>query len=197
MIKSALQSSLTNDVKYRSMSAGSVPSSEFLIQTIEVGSTPLASITFDNLAQWTGIYRHLQIVISARTNRAGAPDSPVGIQFNGVTSGYALHLLEGNGNNVTPGALTSQSTGFLGSVNGSTAPAGAFGSIVTDILDFSSASKNTTARSLAGQSSSVPYVYLTSTLFDSTSPVTSITINERTGASFVEGSRFSLYGVTA
>jgi hypothetical protein len=179
------------------MSAGAVPSNEYLIETVVVGSTPALSVQFLDLAQYAGVYRHLQIVISARTNRSGAPDSPVGIQFNGVTSGYALHLLEGNGTNVISAALTSQSTGFLGSVNGSTAPAGAFGSIVTDILDFSSAAKNTTVRSLAGQSSAVPYVYLTSTLFNSTSPVTSIAINERTGASFVQGSRFSLYGVTA
>ena len=169
---------------------------DFVLLEQRVLTTNEASVTFSSLNTLAAGYRHLQLRIAARTNRGGAPDSPVGIQLNGDTAAsYALHLLEGNGSNVISGALTSQTTGFLGSVNGLTAAANSFGAIVTDILDFSSSNKNTTIRSFAGQHSGVPYVYLTSTLWNNTNAVTSVTINERTGASFVQHSRFSLYGV--
>ena len=49
MIKSASRSSLVEDVKYTSMSAGVVPSSEYLIES-RVLDTAVPSITFDNLS---------------------------------------------------------------------------------------------------------------------------------------------------
>lgn len=196
MIKSALQSSLTNDIKYRSMSAGAVPSSEYLIQTYEVGATSLPLITFDNLAQWSGVYKHLQLVYIGRgTTTQGAPV----LRFNADTNylNYANHILQGNGSSVTSASL--QSTFRQGMQISSIAPSGdpanAFGGGVVDILDPFETTKNTTIRSLGGTSSIVQFF---SGVWLNTAAVSSITLSffgESGG--YATGSRFSLYGVTA
>ena len=120
MIKSASQSSLTNDVKYRNLDTFNIPSSEYLIQTIIVGSTPLANITFENLSQYAGTYKHLQLVISARSNRGLDYDYLLFKLNNNVqTKG---HSMIGEGGNVlgwegtNPGIFTANSS-----------PASAFG----------------------------------------------------------------------
>ena len=60
MIKSASQSSLTSNIKYRSMSAGSVPSSEYLItSTVLTQNEP--SITFD-VSGLSAQFRHLVLL---------------------------------------------------------------------------------------------------------------------------------------
>ena len=84
MIKSALQSSLTNDVKYRNLDTFNVPSNEYLIETNILGSNA-ASVTFSSLGQYAGVYQHLQLRITARTNRTGADSDPVILRFNGDT----------------------------------------------------------------------------------------------------------------
>lgn len=187
MIKSASRSSITNDQKYRSMLAGTVPSSEYLIETALV-STATPSVTFSNLAQYAGIYKHLQIVTVAKSTQAGTGSDGVSalIELNG--SGLTAHYLYGDGSQVYTGFVTTH--GFVLNLVRS-GVANAFSASVTDILDAYSSSKNKTVKSIGGYNSELA---LASALWQNTAPISSVTI-KTTADSFAVGSRFSLYGV--
>lgn len=195
MIKSASRSSITNDQKYRSMLAGTVPSSEYLISTTVLeANTP--SITFD-VSSFNGIYKHLQLVIAARTDRPLHVDSAM-IQFNGDTGGnYRAHYLLANGSVVSSGEDGSGIVRvYAARLTGATAGTSIFGAGICDILDPYSSTKNTTTRALAGYTSgSGSEVYLFSGLWANTAAINTIRIFPNIGSNFVAGSRFSLYGV--
>ena len=197
MIKSAAQSSLLNDTRYTSMSAGTVPSDEYLIaSTVLTQNEP--SITFD-LTGLSGIYKNLQLVWIARTANTDTLDWGR-IRFNGSTSGYANHSLVAFGANTTASSttdttdyLTIRSTAFT-SANGT---AGSYAAGVIDILDPFNSSKNTTIRYFGGiVNNPDTRVALNSGLWNNTTPLTSIQIWSNVFANFLPGSRFSLYGVT-
>jgi len=86
---------------------------------------------------------------------------------------------------------------FLGRTAGNTASANVFGASIFDILDFSSTSKNTTARASTGllTGSTTNLIELNSGAHFNTSAVTSLKIQDLTGNNLVTGSRFSLYGI--
>lgn len=189
MIKSASRSSITNNQKHRSMLAGTVPSNEYLIES-RVLDTAVSAVTFDNLAQFAGVYKHLQIVTVAKSTQAGTGSGGVSaiIELNG--SGLTSHYLYGEGTTVLSGFVPAY--GFMlnlvrAGVNG------AFSASVTDLLDVYSTSKNKTLRSIGGYTSELA---LASGLWQNTASVSSITIKTTTD-SFAIGSRFSLYGLTA
>jgi hypothetical protein len=79
---------------------------------------------------------------------------------------------------------------FVGNSN----TANIFGAAVVDILDPFSTTKNTTVRTLLGQTSSTNRVALSSGAFYSTAAITSVTLFPET-ESILAGSRFSLYGI--
>lgn len=196
MIKSASQSSLTNDVKYSSMAAGAVPSNEYLIQTIIVSGTATL-IEFANLGQYHGIYRHLKLVASTR-NTSNVGTGALITRFNGDTANnYTYHALRGYN-----GTLASEVAAPYGAVLTSWNPHGGtnpdnFGIGEAELLDWSSSTKNKTVKSLTGAISYANIVSLFSGSWMSTSPITSIQLVAESGNSFVSGSRYSLYGVTA
>ena len=196
MIKSALQSSLTNDIKYRSMSAGAVPSSEYLISSTVVGATAVPNVEFSNLGDYHGTYRHLKLVYTAR-NSSGGVDG-LRVRLNGVTasSSYKWHGLRAQNGSIASYPSSADGSMEVGATPNASDTAGAYVAGEIDILDFAHASKNTTIRTLAGNySANINFIRLHSGLFISTAPVTSITLFGLNGTSFVEGSRFSLYGV--
>ena len=194
-IKSLQHSSLTDNVFYRSMLAGNEAfddSSDFLLEEVVLPSSA-ASVTFSDLGAYASEYQHLQIRAAVRTDRAATSDD-VTVTINSITNSYAYHTLLGNGSTVISGE-DSPSKPYMRifhGASGATATANAFGAFVMDILDFSSSSKNTTIRALAGSSSTA--VSLNSGLTNNTAAVTSITLDQVSGSNFISGSRFSLYG---
>jgi hypothetical protein len=199
MIKSALQSSLTNDIKYNSMSVGNLPSNEYLIQS-HVLDAATAVIEF-NVTGLGSQFRHLQLVTSVRTNRSDADSDPVRIRFNSDTgSNYARHrLIAYLSTNLISGAATSQNAMFITeSAACANNAANIFAGVVTDILDPFQTNKNKTIRSFGGNhASGWNAVELYSGFWNNTNAVTTITLTPLIGTNFVAGSRFSLYGVTA
>lgn len=195
MIKSASRSSITSNEKYRSMSAGAVPSSEFLIQTILVPAGGLTSVTFDNLAQWAGVYRHLQIVAAVRGTSASNLRMFL-MQLNGDTAAnYMSHALYSDGpGSISDGTKTSMWWSY-GPSGGS--PAGAYGAICTDILDAFSTNKNKTIRSFGGGPNGYNMVNIASGHWRNNAAIASITFTAQAGDGYAEGTRISLYGVTA
>ena len=152
-----------------------------------------SSVTFTGLDAYSD-YKHLQIRAVTRTTRASSNDVVL-LNFNSDSgSNYAWHSLRGSGSAVSSGAGTSQTYIQLGITQTTDNTANAFGPLVADILDFSSSSKNTTVRSLSGQTVGNTFIDLRSGLWNSTSAVTSIELTQF-GTDFVTGSRFSLMGV--
>ncbi len=188
MIKSASRSSITNDQKYRSMLSGTVPSNEYLISTTVLTQNE-PSVTFNNLNQFVGVYKHLQIVYAARSS---VPQTGIFSRINSGNS-YSSHYLLGTGSSVIAGGFTSQPRAQVGLIVGSDATANYYGPGIIDLLDPFSTTKNKTTR---GLSSSNLAVILMSSLSLSTDAVNTWELTPDSG-NFMAGSRFSLYGVTA
>jgi hypothetical protein len=198
MIKSAAQSSLLNDTRYTSMSAGVVPSSEYLIaSTVLTQNEP--SITFDNLAEFAGVYKHLKLVTVSRNAASTASVTGVRLRFNGETSGanYRSHILYATGSGSPLSLYQSSVSGILaGLTNGNTGPTGAFAVAECEILDAFNTNKNTVTRSLTGSSVDGNYrVDMHSSLWINTASINSILVFNDSELAFITGSRFSLYGV--
>jgi hypothetical protein len=198
MIKSAAQSSLLNDTRYTSMSAGIVPSNEYLISTT-ILDTAVSNVIFD-VSSFAGIYKHLQIVYVARnTENSTGTGADFRVELNGNSSSiYSNHFLSATGSgSVSSSAATSAASMRLSFTIRDGRTAGAFSAGILDILDPYSATKNTTVRLFDGYADSgIGFVVLSSGLFNSTAPVSSIKLFND-AFNFKAGSRFSIYGVTA
>lgn len=199
MSRSLRESSLLNTTDYRSLSVGSVPTSEYLITTTVVGATPASNVEFTNLDDYHGVYRHLKLVYTARNSSTGVDG--IRLQLNGVTSSsYKWHGLRYQSGSLLSYAYDSgtDSSMEVGATPHSTDTADVYAVGEVDILDFAHSNKNTTLRTLAGNySGAINFIRLHSGLFMSTAAITSIKAIGLNGSNFVEGSRFSLYGVTA
>jgi hypothetical protein len=146
-------------------------------------------------------YKHLQVRIFARSNRATYPvDDPV-MQLNGDTgSNYTNHTIYGDG--ATTGTFASaprsniRGAGSLASSAGSGWSAG-----VMDILDYTNTSKYKTVKWLQGYDTNGTVagygglIVLTSGAWMNTNAVTSISFEVEGARSYTQYSQFSLYGV--
>ena len=170
-----------------------------LLETQVLGSTT-ASVTFSSLGTYSN-YKHLQIRMVARhTSSNGYGLSEVDLQFNSdTTTNYSIHGLLGDGGSVTSYGAANTSSARVGYFTSANATSGAFGATVIDILDAFD-TKYTTIRSLTGAHSGYngidpdQAVALFSNSWRNTNAVSSITLF-RTGLSFAQYSRFSLYGL--
>jgi hypothetical protein len=182
-------------IPFGTLAASGAPAGAYeLISTTVLGSNQ-ASVVFD-VSSFASTYKHLQIRMVARESGTGGSPS-LSMRFNGNSSSiYASHFLFGNGSSVASSGLASQDKMYLATISDSTKTSGIFTPIVTDILDFSSNTKNTTVRTLYGNvvTGSGLYVGLYSALFNNTAAITSAEISSSVG-NLVAGSRFSLYGI--
>jgi hypothetical protein len=190
-VRSLAQSSLVEPSSTNSMLAGYSGNDFHHLETVRLSSSA-ASVTFSNLARYSD-FQHLQIRAVARSNRSGTGGLAVNITLNGVTTGYQTHLLYGRGSSVLSAAYAGRG---IERMTNAGSEANAFGAFVTDILDPFETTKNTTIRSLGGYSATDPIISLTSTGWFNTASVTSIQLSDP-DASFIAGSRFSLYGLKA
>ena len=164
------------------------------LATAIVPSGGLGSITFAGVP--TG-YRHLQIRIFARTNRASTRDG-IKLRLNGDSgTNYAQHNLLGDGANASSTGYASEPEMALDSVSAATSSsANMFGSIIVDILDYSNTTKNTTVRSSGGNDGNGDgKINLSSNLWNNTSAVTNLYLAPYSGTLFSQYSSFALYGV--
>lgn len=165
------------------------------IETFTVGAGGQSTITFNTIPS---TYKHLQIRMISRTNRAFANDA-LKIRFNSDSgNNYAFHYLNGDGASATAGGLTSSSMTYIPTPNmtGNSASSNMFGATITDILDYTNTNKNTTVRSLGGSDQNGSgNIALQSGLWLNTAAVTTITITPEAGTSFNQYSSFALYGI--
>lgn len=165
-----------------------------LIETQILGSNQ-ASIIFSNLGTYSSTYKHLQIRGVARSTRSAFTSDPLLTRFNGNTSAvYATHNLGGNGSGAGSLAFASE-TSIQNYVIANNTVSNVFGSVVMDILDPYSTTKNTTIRTFTGlNNGSGNFVHLNSGLFNSTASITSVFLAAQNG-DLMTGTRFSIYGV--
>ena len=148
------------------------------------GST--ASLTFAGIPT---TYKHLQLRTLAQQASTGGYAE---IILNNATFNRR-HYLYGNGSSALAGQDTTNAPGIFSSAfsSGSSVFAGS----IIDILDYTSTTKNKVTRSLGGvDNNGSGSIYLMSSLYTSSSAITSITINA-ISQNFTANSTFALYGV--
>jgi hypothetical protein len=164
-----------------------------LISTTVLGSS--ATVSFTSIPT---SFKHLQIRAVARTGAGQVPDQ-ITLRFNNDTTGgnHGWHFLNGNGSSVSSGAGVSGETAIrCQMITGASAASSDFGTVIIDVLDAFSTTKNKTVRSLGGYAdNSGRDVGLSSGFYLSTSAVNRIDLLGLFSSNFIAGSRFSLYGM--
>jgi hypothetical protein len=163
------------------------------LATVTVGSTSVASIDFSGIPQG---YKHLQIRGIIQNTATSNSSGWLQCRANGDTAAnYTYHFLSGGGSSASAGAGASQSAMLLGDSVNSGAGASTFAPLVIDILDYASTTKTKTFRSLTGvDTNSWGEIYLSSGLWNSTSPLTSLSFYTAS-YNLKQYSQLALYGV--
>lgn len=159
------------------------------------GTGSSATVTFSSIPS---TYKHLQIRAITRTLDTSSNTARyISMQFNGDTgSNYAWHGLYGNGASATAEAAISYPTtyGFQRGLSQSTST-NIMGAFIIDIQDYSSTSRNKTVRTFSGVDfNGSGSVNLYSSLWMSTSAISSLTLTSNTGE-FSTNTTFALYGI--
>lgn len=167
------------------------------IATVTVPSAGSANIEFTSIP---GTYQHLQLRMIAPFN---AQDAVFRLDFNGSSTGYAYHWLNGQG--VNAAAYAQSSVAFIDFAydHNITRSTTFLKASVLDILDYASTSKNKTTRALSGiDRNGSGAVQVESGLWSNTAAITSMRIRHygNDGVSygyknFVQHSTAALYGV--
>lgn len=158
-------------------------------------ATATATVTFSSIP---ATYKHLQLRILGRTDRATAGDA-IRIQFNSDTTSanYRSHILYGDGASAASANLGNTAGVTSYAISAASAGANIFGAMVIDFLDYGNANKYKTVRSLAGfdVNGSGGESHFGSGVWMSSSATTSLTIIPNVGSNFVQYSSFALYGI--
>ena len=162
------------------------------IATTTVASGGAASVTFSSIPS---TYTHLQIRYIARgaSNLAG-----VTITINSDTAtNYASHGLGGNGSITFASGTATQSSPLLGYQTPSASISNVFAAGIADILDYANTNKYKTIRTLSGtdDNGTTSYLGTLSSLWQSTSVISTITLTGQFASSFAQYSSFALYGI--
>jgi hypothetical protein len=163
------------------------------IATTTVGAGGSATVTFSSIPS---TYKHLQVRITAKTNRALNRDGSK-VTFNSDTSSsYVDHYLYGTGSSAAAGYDAAAPASGIYRLSGNTSATDIFGAIVYDILDYANTNKNKTCRYLGGVDlNGADEIYLGSNLYMKTDAISSITFAPIVGTSFLQYSSFALYGI--
>lgn len=165
------------------------------LATVTLSATT-STITFAGIPSG---YKHLQLRISARDARALNGLNPIDMYANSDTTytNYRNHYIYGDG--ASTGAGTGQASGQYFSAGGSvgnSTTANIFSAGIVDILDYANTTKNKVARTLTGAdfngSGEIDFI---SSLWMSTSAITSLTLVPRSSSGFLQYSSFALYGI--
>jgi hypothetical protein len=190
--------SIKNKTKSGSLLVGNAPyqpGDYESIATTTVGAGGAASVTFSSIPS---TYKHLQIRMIARDNRANPSDSGA-FRFNSDSgTNYSYHALIGLGSSAIATGVDTYNRGLIDRFSAATATAGIFGAAIMDILDYANTSKYKTVRILGGydlSSGTDHQAALSSGVWQSTSAISTILIYPNVGTSWDQYSEFALYGI--
>lgn len=155
------------------------------------------TITFSSIPS---TYKHLQLRIFARTNRAANTQANCLIKINSDSGSnyYPYHALDGDGASATASANGSTGTNInVNRLSGATAGASIYGAIIVDFLDYQNTNKYKTTRSIGGVDfNGSGVINFSSGLWMSTSAIDRLDITTINGtADFIQYSSFALYGI--
>ena len=179
------------------LSGGAAPAAATSYESIQT-TTLSASQQTISFTSIPSTYKHLQIRMIARSDRASNPASNVLLTFNSDTAAnYSYHELDGDGASAYGGGSAGTSNVPMQRISGNTAGSNVFGALVVDILDYQNANKYKTLRYLGGyDNNGSGEIYLGSGNWRSTSAVSRIDLQTINGTyNFVSGSSFALYGI--
>ena len=154
-----------------------------LISTSILANNSSSQVQFTSGGVWAS-YSHLQLRIVARQYWvSGAPDGTnLKITLNNTGTTYRTHFLRGNGSAVASGEQIGNAN-FNRTPVSTSVTSNDFGSMVIDILDINSTTKNKTMRSLGGMTFSYGnWIELASAARFETNAITSLEViaNSRT-----------------
>lgn len=178
-------------------SQGRVASTSYeSIATTTLGGNQ-TTITFSSIPT---TYKHLQLRIFARTNRAANTQANCLIKINSDSGSnyYPYHALDGDGASATASANGSTGTNIIvNRLSGATAGASIYGAIIVDFLDYQNTNKYKTTRSIGGVDfNGTGVINFSSGLWMSTSAINRLDITTINGtADFIQYSSFALYGI--
>lgn len=160
----------------------------------QIASTTLgssaASVTFSSIPS---TYTDLVIVSFAANTAVNA--NGMGIRFNSDTAtNYSKTYLYGDGTSAVSGRGTSQTNISISNLPISSS--GAFATTVTNIQNYSNATTYKTVLSRGGGANTGNLVIAYVGLWRSTAAISTIDLINDSG-SFITGSTFNLYGITA
>ena len=176
---SSIQNSIANATSYESIS------------TVTVGSGGTGTITFSSIP---ATYTHLQlrVLVKNTVNYAWGAN----VQLNGATNYSRYHRLgedTSSGSGVIADSGTALGQTFF--TYGATAATSIFGVAIVDILDYTNTNKYKTLRALSGwDNNGGGVLFLTSSLYETTSAVSSLVITPTSG-NIAQYSSFALYGI--
>jgi len=180
IVASSIQNSIANASSFESIATVSLTSSASGVDFTSIPST----------------YQHLQLRISAKTDRASDNNGYGSYRFNSDTgSNYSWHQLYGDGSGAGGGSGSNSTSLPLNAFGGSSN--GSFGAAVIDILDYANTNKYKTTINLNGLDyNGGGEINLIPGLWRSTSAISSITIVRGFAVNnWVAGSVFALYGI--
>jgi hypothetical protein len=175
---------------------GGVALSDYeLISTSILANNSSSQVQFTSGGVWSA-YSHLQLRIVARQYWvSGAPDATnLKVTLNNTGTTYRTHFLRGAGSSVASGEQSGNAN-FNRTPVSTSLTSNDFGSMVIDILDVNSTTKNKTMRSLGGMTFSYGrWIELASAARFETNAITSLEVIANSGT-LGSGTRISLYGV--
>jgi len=155
------------------------------IATVTVGAGGSSSISFSSIPS---TYKHLQI--RALYETVTFADN-IGMTLNGLTTPTRMHYIYGNGSSVAAGSSTDNLLTLQAGVSTTS-----YYGMVIDILDYQNTNKNKTVRVLGGADfNGSGIVYLSSGLYETTSAISSFTLQGFGSHNFAQYSSFALYGI--
>jgi hypothetical protein len=163
------------------------------IATVTVSSAT-QPITFSSIPS---NFKHLQVRIMSRDARGTIVNNLL-MQINGdTTANYTYHSLIGNASTVTAdgAGYVSGATDYIYEPGASTT-ASVFGASIFDILDYTNTNKKKTIRMLGGfDDNGTGRINFSSSHWNSTDAITSLTFKNSGNTNFVQYSSFALYGI--
>jgi hypothetical protein len=165
----------------------------FPLGMVQVGSAGSSNITFSSIP---ATYKHLQLRLIARGGSGSSGSSYMQLTFNSIGSSvYSAHQLFGDGSSAQANAFPTQSVIYINRIAGGSTNSSTFGTVIMDILDYTSTSKYKTIRALGGyDDNGTGRISLTSGLYQQTTAISSLTLTPEAG-NFPQYSQFALYGI--
>jgi len=147
-----------------------------------------ASITFYNIPQ---DFDGLELVYSLRSDRADGYADYLAFAFNGSTASISMRTLRGTGSSVG-----SETTATAGAVyDGNTATANTFGNGTAYFPNYTSSNyKSISLDSVSENNATDSQQRIAAGLWSNTAAITSITLDQDSGANFLQYSSAALYG---